>query len=117
MADLEFCIYFKDTPITDIKICKTYRKADIEITNYTENSNLLTFITDKPKEKEIMTWLETRCFPRSRDNARQLLDDLGLPLYDTLDILKITHGLLFEDYYWIKFKGEEIDYDAIKIRD
>ena len=72
--------------------------------------------------KDIVTYrmflgfLESRCPERNRDNIKELLDNWGLVEFDPLGIVRKTHGLMFDDWTWIRFEGEEITYDEIKVR-
>ena len=60
--------------------------------------------------------IKLRCFPEDRKNSDDLLKTLGLDYYDPWEIVKKTHGLMYNDYSWFKFEGESIEYDNIKIR-
>lgn len=60
--------------------------------------------------------LEGRCFPRNRANADDLLRRLELKHYHPLDIVRKTHGLMRNDYVWLRFEGEQLTYDDVKIR-
>lgn len=53
-------------------------------------------------------FLEERCFPRTRGNAKEVLKSLKLNEYDPYEIIKKTHGAMFDDVYWIKFEGGKI---------
>lgn len=70
-----------------------------------------------PTYAAFLDFLESRCPPRDRTNIKHLLDNWGLIEYDPLAITRITHGLMFADYLWIRFDNEEITYDQIKVRD
>ena len=102
--------------------------ADVEIDNatgvvryrpYTENIYALPFgVSKQPNMADVGRFFESRCFPKERRNCRQLLDDLGLDEYIPLDIVCKTHGRQLEDYCWILFEGEDLDYEKdIKLRD
>lgn len=62
-------------------------------------------------------FFESRCFPRTRANAKEILKQLGLSYYTPLGIVRKTYGLQLDDFYWIRFKGEEVQWDSIKLRD
>ena len=60
-------------------------------------------------------FLEDRCFPKSRDGAKRLLKDIGVDFYDPRLIVEKTHGVMFDDCYWIRFEGEEnLTYDEVR---
>ena len=71
-----------------------------------------------PSIADVSRFFESRCFPKDRRNCKQLLEDLGIDDYVPLDIVRKTHGRQLEDYCWILFEGEELDYERdIKLRD
>ena len=48
------------------------------------------------------TWfLESRCFPKTRDHAKDILKEMGLPFYDPLLIIEKTDGRMAGDEQWI----------------
>jgi len=106
-----------DVVTADVEVDFAARK--IKYQTYTENIYALPFGNKmNPNMIDLNRFFESRCFPKERRNWRQLLDDLGLDTYDPLEIVKKTHGRQLEDYCWIRFEGEELDYDTdIKLRD
>lgn len=65
---------------------------------------------------QLNDFFESRCVPRTRVNIDELLDKMGIPFYHPLSIIKKTHGLITDDFIWIRFDGEEINYDDIRVR-
>ena len=86
---------------------------------YTEDVYALPFGVNKtPTIADVVRFLESRCFPKERSNCKQILKDLGLDEYTPLEIVRKTHGRQYEDFCWVKFDGEVLDYEAdIKLRD
>lgn len=102
----------------DRKVCKVLISGrEVKLEKYSHKLSDKQFPTDTPTIKEIYAWIEERCFPESRANKKELLTAMGLFQYEPLEIIKKTHGLLHEDYNWILWEGEDIHYEAIKIRD
>lgn len=73
--------------------------------------------------KDIVTYdmflgfLETRCPERTRRDIKKLLNNWGLVEFDPIGIVQKTHGLMFDDWTWIRFEGDDTTYDEIKVRD
>lgn len=65
----------------------------------------------------LMFIFETRCFDRNRYDSLEILDYLGLPEYSPYHICMKTHGVSTQDYMWIRWKGESLTWDDVKIRD
>ena len=108
---------WKNTCVADMEI--SICKKKVSVINYTDNILHRPFgRNNSPTMQDLEDFLESRCFPKARANCKQLLNDLGLQAYDPLDICIATHGRQWDDYNWILFEGEELDYEKdIKLRD
>lgn len=118
MADLiEFKYMNKNDVASDVTV--DYESGRVTCVNYTSDIYDTPFgVLKYPTINDFEEFLESRCFPKERRNCKQLLDDVGLINYSPLLIVQKTHGVQLEDYSWIKFKGEELDYEKdIKLRD
>lgn len=97
-----------------------YAEHKVTVVNYTDDLIERPFgINETPNIQDFENFLESRCFPKTRRNCKQLLRDLDLPYYSPILIVQKTHGRQYEDFSWIRFKGEEgkIDYERdIKLR-
>lgn len=107
----------KDMVTADVVV--DYRNRSVRCVVYTDDFIITPFgKRAAPTIKDFEEFLESRCFPRERRNCAQLLADLGLSHYWPLDIVLKTHGRQLEDFCWIKFDGEKLDYERdIKLRD
>lgn len=93
----------KDEVCTIIDIDE--REKKIEIYNYVKDYTMRAFgREEKPTFEQYETFLESRCFPRSRDKMKLILKDLDLPFYDPLMIIEKTQGKMAEDNFWIKIE-------------
>jgi len=79
-----------------------FRKKKIEVINKTDEIIHQAFgVKAKPDWEDFEYFLESRCFPRSRDQLKSVLRDLGLDSYDPLAIIEKTGGRMAEDKQWI----------------
>ena len=117
MEILKFQYMYKDIVAADVVV--DYRNKQVSCVNYTEDITLRPFGTvTELSMRDFERLLENRCFPRERRNCKQLLADLGLEYYTPLGIVRKTHGRQLEDFSWIRFEGEDLDYERdIKLRD
>lgn len=77
----------------------------VQIWNYTENRMFRAFgVEEKPSYQMYLDFLESRCFPESRDKLKLVLQDLNLPFYDPFLIIEKTEGKMAEDDFWIKIE-------------
>lgn len=88
------------------ELCTTidvdFKHEKIQIKNYTDNLIFRAFgVKESPTWNDFEYFLEDRCFPRSRDHAKQILRDMGVPFYDPLLIIEKTQGRMAEDNQWL----------------
>lgn len=112
-VNLEFDYMWKEKPVAHIIV---YADGTITCDRYTTDpmDNPLPFGLNAESLHHL---LESRCFPRTRANAKDLLKALGLKHYTPLGIVKKTRGLQNDDFYWLRFKGDNAKWDDIKLRD
>ena len=58
----------------------------------------------EPDYRDYEEFLESRCFPKSRDKMKLVLADLGIPFYEPLLIIEKTNGRMAEDEFWIRIE-------------
>lgn len=114
---LRFQYMQRDKVTADVEV--DYAAKTVKYKPHTMDVYVLPFGTrQNPTISDVSRFFESRCFPKERRNCKQLLEDLGLEEYIPLDIVRKTHGRQLEDYCWIKFEGEDLDYEKdIKLRD
>lgn len=94
---------YKQTVCTIIDIDELNRK--IKIKNYSENIMFRAFgANETPNYADYEQFLESRCFPESRDKMKLILKDLDLPFYDPFLIIEKTEGRMAEDDFWIQIE-------------
>ncbi len=77
----------------------------VEIHNYENNLLFRAFgVNENPTYQDYQDFLESRCFPRSRDKVKLELKNLGLPFYDPFLIVEKTEGRMAEDDFWIRIE-------------
>ncbi len=90
----------KNKLCTLIDIDEINRK--IRIKNYVSNIIYRAFGNNtNPTFEDYEQFLESRCFPRTRDKIKIELEALGIPFYDPMLIIEKTQGRMAEDDFWI----------------
>lgn len=93
-----------DHVCTMIDVDERLRK--VRIRNYTHDVIKRAFGRDEhPTYEDYEAFLESRCFPRSRDKMKLILRDLDLPFYEPFMIIEKTGGRMAEDDFWIRIEG------------
>lgn len=94
---------YKNEICTIIDVDERMRK--VEVTNFTNDAILRAFGRNEyPSFEEYEAFLESRCFPNSRDKMKLVLEDLKLPFYDPVMIIEKTGGRMAEDDFWIRIE-------------
>ena len=80
-------------------------KQIVQIKNNADNIMFRAFGSNqKPDIEDYREFLESRCFPRTRDKMKLVLKDLGIPFYDPYLIIQKTEGRMAEDDFWIRIE-------------
>ena len=81
------------------------RQRQIRIKNYVTDPLFCAFgRNEHPDYKDYEAFLESRCFPSSRDKMKIILKELNLPFYDPFMIIQKTKGRMAEDRFWIQIE-------------
>lgn len=112
MRDIKFDVMFKDEKVASIAV----KDNDVYVSIYTDIRYKQPFNKIVSLEY-IERFLEDRCIPRNRQNINEVLGNLGLENYDVIEILKKTHGVSFDDFWWIKFENEGLNWKDVKVRE
>ena len=78
---------------------------DVKICNYITNPLYRAFgFNTEPTYEDYEEFIESRCFPRTRDKIKLELKKLDIPFYDPIMIIEKTEGRMAEDKFWIKME-------------
>ena len=99
-----------------------YSERKLKVRNFLEpegfNLYLLPFGKDTdPSWEDYLDFLRERCFPPNRTGAKRILKYLGLAEYDPIAIVHKTHGVMNDDYIWLRFDKETLRFEDVKFRD
>ena len=61
-------------------------------------------------------FLKDRCYEDGRGDLQEILEMAGLSSNNPYEWVKISHGVTWEDFWWVKFEGEEITWDDVRVR-
>ena len=81
------------------------RARRVKIKNFVSDAVFRAFGNNEhPSYEEYEKFLESRCFPRTRDKMKIMLKELNLPFYDPFLIIQKTEGKMAEDRFWIQIE-------------
>ena len=106
--DVKMRMYFMNRDYLCTMIDIDFLHEKIYIKNYTDQIPLRAFgVVDNPSWNDFEYFLEDRCFPRTRDHAKEILRDMRIPFYDPLLIIEKTDGYMEGDHQWIMMVKKE----------
>ncbi len=83
-------------------------KMLVRICNYARDYQFRAFGREEhPTYEQYEEFLESRCFPRSRDKMKIELERLNIPFYDPFLIIEKTEGRMAEDDFWLKIERKK----------
>ncbi|MEY8481975.1 helix-turn-helix domain-containing protein [Lachnospiraceae bacterium 48-21] len=98
---LRLSYMFRDELCTVIDVDE--RNRDVEVVNYTRHLLKRAFgKIEKPSYQQYEEFLESRCFPPTRDKMKLVLREYDIPFYDPMMIIERTEGRMAEDDFWIR---------------
>ena len=81
------------------------RLREIQVKNFTDAPLYCAFgVRINPDYDDYLAFLESRCFPRTRDKMKIQLRELGIPFYDPMLIVEKTGGRMADDEFWLKIE-------------
>ena len=96
--------YMRETMVCSV-IDVNELERDVRVYNYVENPLWRAFgVNAEPSYEDYEAFLESRCFPRSRDKIKLELKRLGIPFYDPILIIEKTEGRMVEDTFWLRIE-------------
>ncbi len=94
---------YKNTVCTVIDVDEINRR--VAIRNYTDSPLFRAFgVNPEPSYEDYEAFLESRCFPKTRDKLPLELKKLGIPFYDPILIIGKTAGRMAEDDFWLRIE-------------
>ena len=109
----DFSVYFKDELVSDVHI--DTEKNETSIKRYVLGPKQ-PFMCDRQDIYYIYDFLESRCFENGRPDLPKILAAHGLTENNPYEWCRKTHGVMYNDFWWIKFPGETIKWDDVKVR-
>lgn len=83
------------------------RARQVRIKNFRSNPIFRAFGNNEhPSYEDYEEFLESRCFPKTRDKMKIMLEMLGIPFYDPMLIVEKTQGRMAEDDFWIQIERQ-----------
>ena len=106
---LKFVVWKSEAPICEYLISEDEQITYNIITKYKEL--MITTIHRRLDIADIYYLFSCRVFQDRTPFTYPILGRMGIEKYNVYNILRRTHGITPYDDYWIRFDGEELDFD------
>ncbi len=111
---MKFSILWKNELLADIET--EPRKSEVKIKKYDVRPMIQIFQRGKIDRERIYEFIKSRCMEEGRGDIEEILEELGLEEYDPWKMVQITHGVDWDDFYWIRFEGENLTWEDVRVR-
>ena len=108
----DFTVLYKDLPVAEVLISGT----DIKIKKYVSDSCIQPFGGERQDMARVYEFLESRCYENGRMDLEEILAQVGMSWNNPWEWVYLTHGVTWEDYLWIRFPGEDLQWEDVRIR-
>lgn len=115
MQEYRFETYWREELTSEVIISADRKTVEYHI--YKREIPEVPYLFDNPTVEQMYDFIESRCMPKERTQLPEYLSDLGIDEYNPWEIVKLTHGVMWEDYLWLKFPGENVTWEDVKVRD
>lgn len=107
-------IMHTDTPVIDIITEGKYKVIGYK--KFVPDSPMQPFWGDNITPKRFYDFLKDRCYEDGRADLKDILEAHGMESNDPYEWCKRTHGVTYEDFFWLKIDEEDIEWKDVRIR-
>lgn len=108
----DFTVLYRDTPVADVVISENHTA----IKKYVPDSCIQPFGGERQDMARIYDFLESRCYENGRADLKEILAQAGMTWNNPWQWAHVAHGVTWEDFLWIRFPGEDLKWEDVRIR-
>lgn len=109
-----FTVMHKNTPVAEVTVSDN--KKNVRIKKLMPDSLYQPFGGDKLDLERVYLFLKSRCYEDGRADLKQILAEAGMTENNPWKWVKITHGVMYDDFFWIRFENETITWEDVRVR-
>ncbi len=116
----KYNIMYMNTVVADIKL--NDKNMVESIIKYVKDSPMqpiwgdFTNATMQEMTRRFYVFIKDRCYEDCRVDLPRILEQAGMETNNPYEWIKISHGVTFEDFFWIKEDWEDLKWDDVKVR-
>lgn len=108
----DFTVLHKDTPVANVYISDDHKHVTID--KLVPDGMTQPFNGDKLDLERVYSFLKDRCYEDSFAGLEEVLEIQDMTSNNPWEWNRKTHGVTWEDFFWIKFEDEELSWEDVR---
>lgn len=113
--DYNFTVMYKNERVA--YVCVSADHKEVKIEKLVPDGIKQPFGGTKLDLERVYSFLKDRCFEDGYADLENVLRKFDMESNNPWEWNRKTHGVTWEDYFWVKFDGEDITWEDVKWRD
>lgn len=109
---MKFQIMWKNKEVATVETFK-----DTDAVTIKRSPDFPQFLNNTVDRRRVYEFIKSRCVEENRADIKAILSEMKLAEYNPWKMVQITHGVDWDDFYWIRFEGEDIRWEDVRVRE
>ena len=114
MADYNFTVMHKNEEVAQVRVSSDHKNVSIE--KLVPDGMKQPFGGNKLDIERVYNFLKERCYEDGYADLKNVLAKFDMESNNPWEWNRKTHGVTWEDYFWVKFEDEELVWEDVKWR-
>ena len=110
--DYNFTVFHQNTPVARVLVSDDHKNVLIE--KLVPDGIMQPFGGNKLNIERVYDFLKGRCYEDGYVGLEEVLERYNMSSNNPWEWNRKTHGITWEDFFWIKFDGEDISWEDIR---
>ena len=111
---MEFTVLHMDEPVANVWVSADHKQVRID--KLIPDGFKQPFCGGKLDTFRVYQFLKDRCYEDGRGDLQEILAQAGMSSNDPWEWVKHSHGVTYEDFWWIRFPGEQLTWKDVRVR-
>lgn len=108
-------ILFKNQVVDEVVISQG--RKNVLLVKKTRKRLIQPFAKDNITIFDFYNFLKDRCYEDGRADLDEILAQANMTSNNPYEWIKVSHGVTWEDYFWIRMKNEGITWEEVRVRE
>ena len=109
-----FTVLYENLAVANVKVSDD--RMDVNIEKLVSDSIIQPFGGSDCSIYRIYNFLKSRCYEDERVDLKEILAQADMTTNNPWEWNKITHGVMWEDNFWIRFEDEDLSWEDVRWR-